>query len=313
MADLKDVRESGGRLEEPAREARQRHAAEDLPLYKQATAGDVDGKRPGFTDMVSRAKVGRLERAEGKGANDAMQEYVDLIDRAEGLTPEGVRSFGALGATCTQLRSGKGRAGCPRRFDEAVGWRRLPCAARPHGPPRNSFRELRSLRSTVAASMKTKRAVRAPGRELCAARRLSPRAARSALLNQPWHATYSAGHCWFSGGRHQPRGGFEVADSAVPSARSRVREPARRRCLERSERSERKRVRRRDPGASRQEAAGSRPTPYEPPRGRACRARAAIRTSSTSAAAVPNRLRPASPPPRCPARARPASEASVSV
>ncbi len=25
-------------------------------LYKQATAGDVDGKRPGFTDMVGRAK-----------------------------------------------------------------------------------------------------------------------------------------------------------------------------------------------------------------------------------------------------------------
>ena len=25
-------------------------------LYKQATAGDVEGKRPGFTDMVGRAK-----------------------------------------------------------------------------------------------------------------------------------------------------------------------------------------------------------------------------------------------------------------
>jgi diazepam-binding inhibitor (GABA receptor modulator, acyl-CoA-binding protein) len=25
-------------------------------LYKQASAGDVDGKRPGFTDMVGRAK-----------------------------------------------------------------------------------------------------------------------------------------------------------------------------------------------------------------------------------------------------------------
>ena len=25
-------------------------------LYKQSTAGDVEGKRPGFTDMVGRAK-----------------------------------------------------------------------------------------------------------------------------------------------------------------------------------------------------------------------------------------------------------------
>ena len=25
-------------------------------LYKQATAGDVEGKRPGFTDMIGRAK-----------------------------------------------------------------------------------------------------------------------------------------------------------------------------------------------------------------------------------------------------------------
>ena len=25
-------------------------------LYKQATSGDVDGKRPGFTDLVGRAK-----------------------------------------------------------------------------------------------------------------------------------------------------------------------------------------------------------------------------------------------------------------
>ena len=49
-------------------------------LYKQATEGDVEGKRPGFTDMVGRAKWDAWNELKGKGANDAMQEYVDLIE-----------------------------------------------------------------------------------------------------------------------------------------------------------------------------------------------------------------------------------------
>jgi acyl-CoA-binding protein len=49
-------------------------------LYKQATAGDVEGKRPGFTDMVGRAKFDAWAGMKGKSANDAMQEYVDLIE-----------------------------------------------------------------------------------------------------------------------------------------------------------------------------------------------------------------------------------------
>ena len=49
-------------------------------LYKQATAGDVDGKRPGFTDMVGRAKWDAWSAVKGKDAKAAMQEYVDLIE-----------------------------------------------------------------------------------------------------------------------------------------------------------------------------------------------------------------------------------------
>ncbi|MGL6110355.1 MAG: acyl-CoA-binding protein [Rubrivivax sp.] len=49
-------------------------------LYKQASAGDVEGKRPGFTDMVGRAKYDAWAGVKGKSANDAMQEYVDLIE-----------------------------------------------------------------------------------------------------------------------------------------------------------------------------------------------------------------------------------------
>lgn len=49
-------------------------------LYKQATEGDVEGKRPGFTDLVGRAKYDAWAAVKGKGKNDAMKEYVDLIE-----------------------------------------------------------------------------------------------------------------------------------------------------------------------------------------------------------------------------------------
>jgi diazepam-binding inhibitor (GABA receptor modulating acyl-CoA-binding protein) len=49
-------------------------------LYKQATAGDVEGKRPGFTDMVGRAKFDAWDALKGKSSEEAMQEYIDLIE-----------------------------------------------------------------------------------------------------------------------------------------------------------------------------------------------------------------------------------------
>lgn len=49
-------------------------------LYKQATAGDVEGKRPGFTDMVGRAKYDAWAEFKGKTADAAMQDYIDLVE-----------------------------------------------------------------------------------------------------------------------------------------------------------------------------------------------------------------------------------------
>ena len=49
-------------------------------LYKQASSGDVVDKRPGFTDMVGRAKWDAWNEAKGKSSAAAMQEYVDLIE-----------------------------------------------------------------------------------------------------------------------------------------------------------------------------------------------------------------------------------------
>ena len=49
-------------------------------LYKQASDGDVEGKRPGFTDMVGRAKYDAWAAVKGKSKDEAMQDYVDLIE-----------------------------------------------------------------------------------------------------------------------------------------------------------------------------------------------------------------------------------------
>jgi acyl-CoA-binding protein len=49
-------------------------------LYKQGSSGDVTGERPGFTDMVARAKYDAWAALKGTSQDDAMQQYVDLIE-----------------------------------------------------------------------------------------------------------------------------------------------------------------------------------------------------------------------------------------
>jgi acyl-CoA-binding protein len=48
-------------------------------LYKQATEGDVEGKRPGFTDMVGRAKYDAWAAVKDTTADDAMKRYIELV------------------------------------------------------------------------------------------------------------------------------------------------------------------------------------------------------------------------------------------
>ncbi|HMA52615.1 MAG TPA: acyl-CoA-binding protein [Magnetospirillaceae bacterium] len=50
-------------------------------LYKQGTQGDVRGDKPGFVDMVGRAKYEAWEGQQGKSQDEAMSEYIALIDR----------------------------------------------------------------------------------------------------------------------------------------------------------------------------------------------------------------------------------------
>jgi diazepam-binding inhibitor (GABA receptor modulating acyl-CoA-binding protein) len=49
-------------------------------LFKQGSKGDATGDRPGFTDMIGRAKFDAWEAMKGTSQDDAMQQYVDLVE-----------------------------------------------------------------------------------------------------------------------------------------------------------------------------------------------------------------------------------------
>ena len=53
-------------------------------LYKQASVGDVNTKRPGMTDFVGRAKWDAWEKLKGQSTDQAMQAYIDLVNRLKG-------------------------------------------------------------------------------------------------------------------------------------------------------------------------------------------------------------------------------------
>ena len=48
-------------------------------LYKQGSSGDNTDKKPGFGDMVARAKWDAWNGLKGTSQEEAMQQYVDLI------------------------------------------------------------------------------------------------------------------------------------------------------------------------------------------------------------------------------------------
>lgn len=50
-------------------------------LFKQATEGDVAGKRPGMLDLVGRAKHDAWAARKGTERTAAMQAYVELVER----------------------------------------------------------------------------------------------------------------------------------------------------------------------------------------------------------------------------------------
>ena len=49
-------------------------------LYKQASAGDNTEAKPGFSDMVARAKWDAWNTFKGTPGDAAMQQYIELIE-----------------------------------------------------------------------------------------------------------------------------------------------------------------------------------------------------------------------------------------
>ena len=48
--------------------------------FKQGSSGDVEGKRPGFADLVGRAKYDAWAKLKGTPREEAMQQYIDLVE-----------------------------------------------------------------------------------------------------------------------------------------------------------------------------------------------------------------------------------------
>ncbi len=53
-------------------------------LFKQATAGDASGKRPGMMDIRGRAKFDAWASRSGMSADEAMTLYVGRVAELEG-------------------------------------------------------------------------------------------------------------------------------------------------------------------------------------------------------------------------------------
>ena len=53
-------------------------------LYKQGTEGDNEDTKPGFSDIVARAKWDAWHKLEGTDSDDAMQQYIALVDELRG-------------------------------------------------------------------------------------------------------------------------------------------------------------------------------------------------------------------------------------
>jgi len=53
-------------------------------LYKQGSAGDVSGSKPGLFDFVGAAKYDAWEKIKGLSQVDAMNQYVELVQNLGG-------------------------------------------------------------------------------------------------------------------------------------------------------------------------------------------------------------------------------------
>jgi diazepam-binding inhibitor (GABA receptor modulator, acyl-CoA-binding protein) len=53
-------------------------------LYKQATEGDINSDPPGMFDFVAKAKHDAWTKLKGTSAEDAMQQYIVVVEGLKG-------------------------------------------------------------------------------------------------------------------------------------------------------------------------------------------------------------------------------------
>jgi len=53
-------------------------------LYKQGAEGDVSGDKPGFFDFIGTAKYDAWEKLTGLASEDAMKQYIALVNKITG-------------------------------------------------------------------------------------------------------------------------------------------------------------------------------------------------------------------------------------
>ena len=51
--------------------------------FRQATDGDVSGKRPGMLDPIGRFKYDAWAKLKGMSQEEAMQKYIDQVNKVE--------------------------------------------------------------------------------------------------------------------------------------------------------------------------------------------------------------------------------------
>ena len=83
MATKEEFEDAAKRVNDLPKRPSDKVLLELYGLYKQATSGDVSGKRPGFIDVRGRAKWDAWKSRHGMSADDARDAYVALVEKLE--------------------------------------------------------------------------------------------------------------------------------------------------------------------------------------------------------------------------------------
>jgi len=81
MALAEDFTAAQARIKQLSRTPASDELLELYALYKQATAGDATGERPGMLDFKGRAKFDAWSARQGTNKDSAMSAYVALVSK----------------------------------------------------------------------------------------------------------------------------------------------------------------------------------------------------------------------------------------